>query len=548
MSINTLIQNGPSSNRVDIVFLGDGYTSSQLANLYIQDIASLTDYLFSGNALTEPFGLYSDYFNVTAINVASNENGADDPSTGTFRDTALGSTYFYDGVTERLLYVDDNAAKAAMNAALAGTGIDAEMRFVTVNNDKYGGGGGYFAVYSGGNENALEVAVHEVGHSFAGLADEYDDGTASNVTFTGGEPDEPNVTKDASGAKWSRWIGFEQEGLGTVGAFEGGMYADHGIFRPTFNSKMRELNQPFDPIAREAFVLNFYKYVDPLDDHAFSNTTGTLFDIDGLWVDTISDKTIRVDWLINGQLVSADTTSIDFSNLGLGAGTYNITAHAYDDTGLVRIVDPSLEEYVSWTVQLTGDTTLPGTLPNWYKSDADFEVVASTYQFFTGTVPIENGFEYLISSPDNATDLNDSYYAQFNRENRFINFANNLGSVGEGNAEFISLFGGLSFEETVALAFDLIIGAQAVIDAGNNPADSILFFLNARSFYEAVALERVVPGGIPLDQATKIVAIGSILNEGLKADLGSYAEAVHDFMADLKLDGESSLFGTDLFA
>src|SRR5215204_6725812 len=99
-------------------------------------------------------------------------------------------------MTDRLLHIDETKANTAMDTALSGTGIAAEMRYVLVNDSKYGGGGGSFGVYSAGNGDAREIALHEIGHSFAGLADEYGGGT---------EPGPINVTKNSSGAKWAEW-------------------------------------------------------------------------------------------------------------------------------------------------------------------------------------------------------------------------------------------------------------------------------------------------------------------------------------------------------
>lgn len=177
----------------------------------------------------------------------------------------------------------------------------------------------------------------------------------------------------------------------------------------------------------------------------------------------------------------------------------------------------------------------------WYKSHDDVELVASTYQFFTHRVPLAAGFEYLIDSDQNENDLNDAYYAQFNRENRYINFASNLGTEGEGAAAFEAKFGALSFEQTIKAAYLEVMGKALT-------GDTLAFFLNAENFYEAVAQERVVRAGVDLDEATKIVAIGSILNEALKGDTGAYAEAVGDLVLDVAPDGQSSLLGNDLFA
>lgn len=184
---------------------------------------------------------------------------------------------------------------------------------------------------------------------------------------------------------------------------------------------------------------------------------------------------------------------------------------------------------------------------SWSSQPQNIELAAGIYQFFTGRIPEESGMEFLIDSNENPADLNDPYYAPFNIENRFINFANNLGSFGEGSASFQARFGSLTFEQTVRTAFEEIVGSQAPIDKGSDPEASISFFLGAFDFYAAVANERVVPSGIGFDQAVKVVAIGSILNEAFKSDDGRYHEAIQDVISDIEITGTSSHFGSDLF-
>lgn len=176
----------------------------------------------------------------------------------------------------------------------------------------------------------------------------------------------------------------------------------------------------------------------------------------------------------------------------------------------------------------------------WYKSTANVELVASTYQFFTDRIPVAQGFEYLIKSDQNPNDLNDPYYEQFNRENRYINFASNLGTDGEGAAKFEAQFGSLNFEQTIKAAYQEIMGSELA-------GAALAFFLAAQGFYESVAAERVVRPGVDLAEATKIVAIGSILNEAIKSGAGAYADAVEALVADLAPDGASTVLGGDLF-
>jgi hypothetical protein len=293
--------------------------------------------------------------------VISNQSGADVPPENVFRDTALDARYFYDGTTDRLLYINDGKANTALNSGLADAGFTADIRLVTVNDTRYGGGGGFYSVYAGGNGSATEVALHEMGHSFNGLADEYGGFT---TPYGGAEPSEINVTKNASGAKWSQWLGYNQPGIGVIGAYQGARYYDLGLYRPSNNSKMRSLGQPFDAIAREKIILDIYAIVDPLD--TYLPNALPLIDPPQLWVDTIDPNVIDMEWFVNGTKVPG-ATGETFSLLdhGFGAGLFTVQARAFDPTGFDPVngwvrkdentlpLDKRLEQFVSWTVTQT---------------------------------------------------------------------------------------------------------------------------------------------------------------------------------------------------
>jgi hypothetical protein len=233
-------------------------------------------------------------------------------------------------------------------------------------------------------------------------------------------------------------------------------------------------------------------------------------------------------WHINTQLASADGSLTALGSLFQGLA-------AADEVGSV---DPEQSPG-------SGGSGQAGTSdPEPFKA-ADLELVAATYQFFTGAVPDVGGFQYLIDSPQNSGDLNDAYYAGFNQENRFLNFANNLASFGIGSATFEAKFGDLSFDAAVALAYDEIVGIDRA-EAQGIDVDAALSFLNgAIGFYTTVALERVVSPGVDLDDAVKIVMIGSVLYEAMKADIGIYADAVDEFVAAYA-QGTAVPYGQDL--
>jgi hypothetical protein len=350
----TIINNGPNTNRVNAVFLGDGYTAgAQITTTYPAHINTMLTHMFNGSE--QPFVRYKNFFNVHRVDVISNESGADVPvgPNPVFRDTALDARYYFDGVTERLLYVSDAKANAALNTGVGGA-FTTHMRLLTVNDTRYGGGGGTWAVYAGGNGSAAEVALHELGHSFSGLADEY----GGPGTYGGGEPSELNVTTNAAGTKWSHWLGYNQPVIGTIGAYQGGRYFDAGIYRPSQNSKMRSLGRPFDAISREKIILDLYARVDPLD--AWLPTALPLMDPANLWVDTIDPNVISRQWFVNNVLVGGATgETFDLDDYGFGPGNYTVRARAYDSTGFdpvngwVRRNQNTLEQSITWNVVRT---------------------------------------------------------------------------------------------------------------------------------------------------------------------------------------------------
>jgi hypothetical protein len=349
-SHTTFVNNGPNVNRVNVIFLGDGYTASQVSTLYPQHVDAMYRHMFLDNE--QPFARYSRFFNLHRIDVASNQSGADVAPQGIFRDTALDARYYYDGSTERLLYISDSKADAIVNSALAHSGFTPDMRFVTINDTRYGGGGGRYSTFAGGNQSAPEIALHEVAHSFSNLADEYGGFT---TPYGGSEPSEVNVTKDPAGAKWAHWRGYNQPGVGVIGAYNGGRYYDSGIYRPSNNSKMRSLGRPFDAVSREKIILDIYDIIDPLD--AWLPSIGTLTD-PSLWINTIDENVIDVEWRVNGTLVpdARDDETFSLADFDFLPGLYTVTARAFDPTGFdpvngwVRKEQHKLQQTITWAV------------------------------------------------------------------------------------------------------------------------------------------------------------------------------------------------------
>lgn len=191
---------GPSPDKVDLLILGDGYTQAEMAK-FEQTARRLADHLFS----VSPFKERARDFNVWGMAVPTQESGVSRPSTGAHHASALGTRYDIFGSERYVLTLDNRALRDIAQHA------PYEFIEILVNNDTYGGGGiyGQFSTAAANNDWANYLFVHEFGHHFAGLADEY---YTSPVAYaTGGErvePWEPNATalRDPARLKWAKHV------------------------------------------------------------------------------------------------------------------------------------------------------------------------------------------------------------------------------------------------------------------------------------------------------------------------------------------------------
>ncbi len=368
--VSVLRANGPDGNRINIAILGDGYTRGELPK-YARDVERLVDGLFGD----QPFTDYAAYFNVRRVDVTSNESGSDHPAQGVYRDTALGTHYDCADIP-RLICVDHEAVLGVLERSLAETARDLVM--VLVNDDEYGGSGGLFPVAST-NEHSVELMLHEIGHGFGLLADEYAGGGPSCDSSV--EPPEVNVTRESarSAIKWSYWIDpgtpvpATDRRRGVVSAYEGAKYCESGLYRPTFNSKMRELRMPFEQVNTEQLIRRIYNFVSPID--AVAPATAELKREEcgplTLSVSTPADShalpgTIRTRWSVDGEAVAA-AGSLTVDTCRLAPGSHRIEVEVRDMTPAVRRdSDGALAERFRWDLE-TGVNRAPvaaGGLPD----------------------------------------------------------------------------------------------------------------------------------------------------------------------------------------
>ncbi len=318
-----LLSTGASAQRVDIVFVAEGYQASE-RDKFITDANAFVDAMLgtSNAALNSPFSNYRSYFNASALFVASAQSGMD-LNSGTQVNTAFGGGQRNgDG---RLVYGDSAAVNVAVAQSFATNAH--EMTVVLVNSTIYGGSGGQVVWATTGNRSSSEILLHEIGHSFASLEDEYvDTATAPLYPVTG--LSSVHLTSNQSVLPWSAWLGF-RDSLGTVGVYEGGYYRSTGIWRATFDSKMNHLGTAFSAPEKEAFVLAYYATIG--DYLQLSQP------LPGIARATVPDASLlSFGWTISGGAARADTTYLDLRGQGAYVSGASATLVTRDATGLVR--------------------------------------------------------------------------------------------------------------------------------------------------------------------------------------------------------------------
>jgi hypothetical protein len=243
-----------------------------------------------------------------------------------------------------------------------------DMVVVLVNDPEYGGAGGAYAVASM-HPAASEILLHEAGHSFALLADEYFGSAPPSCALF--EPSAPNVTMETrrEAIKWQAWIDAATP-LPTAGPtsawpglYQGARYCSDGMFRPTYNSKMRTLGVPFEQINVEAHVKRTYNRVSPID--AVSPPPGALQVHQGqeisFQVSAPSPMThaLEVAWTVDGVRLGAAQV-FRFVASAFSPGSHTLVVTVSDPTPLVRH-DPGglLRDSRAWTVEVVGSAGGP---------------------------------------------------------------------------------------------------------------------------------------------------------------------------------------------
>lgn len=195
------LKSGEPRRKVDVAIIAEGYTAAEEAK-FEADLARFTGVFFK----LEPYKSHRDKFNIAGVFKASAESGCDEPSHGSFKSTVLNATFDSLG-SERYLLTEDNKSLRDIAAH-----VPYDALYIMVNHKRYGGGGIYnlYCTFTTDNQWYEYLFLHEFGHSFAGLADEYyTSDVAYNEFYPAGvEPAEPNITAllDPAKLKWQALV------------------------------------------------------------------------------------------------------------------------------------------------------------------------------------------------------------------------------------------------------------------------------------------------------------------------------------------------------
>ena len=338
-----IIENGPRDKRINMVVLGDGFTASQQTD-FITNATTLVNYVFS----KAPYAQYKNYFNVYAVKVISAESGIKHPGTATDvtepvfavsnPNNFLGTTF--DVGVHRCVYSNTTNK---VTGVLASNVPDFDIAFVLGNSPEYGGCGGTYAFLSN-HPSAPEILVHELGHSFGKLADEY---------WFSGTGESPNKTKDNNTAtnRWKNWVGSN-----SVGIFP---YEESPTwFRPHQNCEMRYLNRQFCSVCSQQLIERVHSIQDPID--SFTPSNAAAINLSAPITFKVNEilpipNTLQNTWSLNGTLLPETSVTTTINPASLNLGTNTVLFSVVDNNSLLRVDNHSSLHVgtVSWTVTKT---------------------------------------------------------------------------------------------------------------------------------------------------------------------------------------------------
>lgn len=337
----TLLQNGSNDKRIVIAVLGDGFTAAQQTS-FVSSAQSTVNYLFTKS----PYNEYKNYFNAYAVKVISQESGVKHPGTATDviepvipisnPNNYMGASF--DIGVHRCIHTN---TPNKVGQVLATNVPDYDITYVLGNSTEYGGCGGTYA-FASLNSSSNELVVHELGHSFGNLADEY---------WFPGSLESANKTQNSnpSTIKWKNWVGTNNVGIYP--------HAESPTwFRPHENCEMRYLDRQFCSVCKETIIEKIHSLVSPVDSYTPANntsldaTSGVTFTVNEILP---IPNTLVNTLTLNGTVLGGSTgNSLTITPGQLNNGNNTLMFSVVDNSPLVRVDNHSTLHVtnVTWTL------------------------------------------------------------------------------------------------------------------------------------------------------------------------------------------------------
>ena len=326
--VDTLYKTGPLDNRINVVILGDGFTQQELPK-FATEAKNFADFFLG----YDPYLHYRNYFNFFAIRTPSVESGVTNPGTApdAYKDQPVGvkNTFFgstFGSSIHRLVTI---SKYDVLYALLANQFPMYDLVVVLVNTPFYGGSGGSISVHTL-HTQANTIGVHEIGHTFSHLNDEYWAGSGYGW-------EAPNMTKESSPAlvKWKNWL--NQPG---IGIYKHGETGDAALWHKPANGTclMEYLNQEFCAVCREATVETLLKQVNPVENaEPAAGSIVTVNDPQTFKVGLLAPNpnTLQVRWTVNGEMLSATGSQLTLTPEQAPDGAV-LAASVFDTTAISR--------------------------------------------------------------------------------------------------------------------------------------------------------------------------------------------------------------------
>ncbi|MEP7197721.1 MAG: M64 family metallopeptidase [Saprospiraceae bacterium] len=349
LEMDTIQYHGSPDKFINFVILGDGYTQQE-QDQFIQNSKQLSNYLFR----QVPWSNYIQYFNVFAVKVISAESGTKHPNSapdcGNSQPITNPDTYFgcsFDVGNIHRLVVPSNYTH--ISNVLSSNFPLYDQVCIIANSIYYGGSGGTFATTTI-NSSSNEVYAHELGHSFAGLSDEYyagDNYARENINMT--------RQTDSTQVRWRNWMNTQN-----IGIYQhccGGNSAEW--YKPNTGCKMQSLGGEYCSVCKEAIIEKIHSLTNPIVSYQpiqLNQNTQEKFIVFKLTeLMKPIENTLKLVWNLDGKDIAWNIDSMQLDQSLISFGKHTLTVSCEDTSNFIRVNRHSTKHFntVSWNIDRT---------------------------------------------------------------------------------------------------------------------------------------------------------------------------------------------------